>query len=180
MKKLLWITAVIMILCTAIFFTGCGKEETNTATSSTEATGLTVETTTEKGFEIESTVTPAEPIDETAKTEAEAEETTEAGKTTQSTTASKSNKVTNSTKATTATTKPNTEDLISRGDAQRIALDHAGVTERQATPTKVELDIEDGKYVYEIDFLAGNMEYEYDINAKTGAIISADKELIND
>lgn len=167
MKKILWLTVVIFILCTAVLFTGCGNSKTNDTTETTNTTELTVETT-QKGFEAESGTTAKNTVSGNVATEDKNEEATEA---TLSTTVSKT---------TNATTKANTSDLISQSEAQRIALEHAGVTERQATPTKIELDAEKGKYIYEIDFLAGDMEYEYDINAKTGAIISADKELVNE
>ena len=40
--------------------------------------------------------------------------------------------------------------------------------------TKEKLDYEDGIAVYELEFYAGNAEYEYEINAETGAVYSKD------
>ena len=64
--------------------------------------------------------------------------------------------------------------LISKGKAKDIALKHAGVTKYY--DYDVELDTEKGVKVYEIDFETDEYEYEYEINAKTGKIISSDKE----
>ena len=41
----------------------------------------------------------------------------------------------------------------------------------------MELDTDDGVQVYEIEFKVGNVEYEYDINAISGAIISSKSEV---
>ena len=42
--------------------------------------------------------------------------------------------------------------------------------------TKVELDEDDGQYVYEIETHDGTYEYEIEINAVTGAIIEFEKD----
>lgn len=59
---------------------------------------------------------------------------------------------------------------LSREDARRAALADAGLTEAQATVTKLKLDYEDGVRVYEIEFVTDEAEYEYEIDASTGAI----------
>ena len=64
---------------------------------------------------------------------------------------------------------------ISVEKAKQIALSHAGVG--GANFTKAELDTDDGVQVYEIEFKVGNVEYEYDINAISGAIISSKSEV---
>ena len=65
---------------------------------------------------------------------------------------------------------------ISASDALRIALEHAGVAAAEAKETKTDLDTDDGVAVYEVEFLAGGYEYEYDIDAATGAVLKAEKE----
>ena len=60
--------------------------------------------------------------------------------------------------------------------AQEIALNHAGVSAANADFIRVELDYDDGIKVYEIEFDAGDFEYEYEINAKSGKIRDYDKE----
>ena len=64
---------------------------------------------------------------------------------------------------------------ISVDKAKQIALSHAGVS--GASFTKVELDTDDGVRVYEIEFKVGNVEYDYDIDASSGAIISSKSEV---
>ena len=66
---------------------------------------------------------------------------------------------------------------IGYAKAKSIALNHAGVSENQAYDMDIELDDEDGKLVYEIEFKSGNMEYDYEINAATGAILKHEAEL---
>ena len=41
----------------------------------------------------------------------------------------------------------------------------------------IELDDEDGILVYEVEFKSGNMKYDYEINAATGAILKHESEL---
>ncbi len=68
------------------------------------------------------------------------------------------------------------ETLISEEQANQIALDHAGVSATDVLFIKTELDRDDGRSVYEIEFRAGAYEYEYEINAATGDIIKSEKE----
>ena len=68
---------------------------------------------------------------------------------------------------------------IGHAKAKSIALNHAGVSESKAYDMEIELDDEDGTLVYEVEFKSGNMEYSYEINAATGAIIKHEAELDN-
>lgn len=65
---------------------------------------------------------------------------------------------------------------ISADRAKEIALADAGVSAGSAVFTKIKLDRDDGRLVYEVEFYAGSMEYEYEIDASTGSIISWDIE----
>lgn len=60
--------------------------------------------------------------------------------------------------------------------AQQIALAHAGVTAAQAQYFASDYDYEDGRMVYEVEFFADGAEYEYDIDAATGAIVQYERE----
>ena len=64
---------------------------------------------------------------------------------------------------------------ISVERAKQIALSHAGVGSTRFK--KAKLDYENGVKVYEIEFKAGNLEYEYDINVSNGAIVSSSVEV---
>ena len=68
---------------------------------------------------------------------------------------------------------------IGHAKAKSIALNHAGVSENEAYDMEIELDDEDGTLVYEVEFKFGGMEYSYEINAATGAILKHEAELDN-
>ncbi len=61
-------------------------------------------------------------------------------------------------------------------EAKQAALKHTGVSVQDATFTKACLDWEDGRQVYEIEFVAGGMEYEMDVDVYTGRITDDSKE----
>lgn len=65
---------------------------------------------------------------------------------------------------------------ISAEDAKRTALEHAKLKEEDVKDLDIDLDRDGGVLKYEIDFRHGDIEYDYDINAETGKIISADKD----
>ena len=67
--------------------------------------------------------------------------------------------------------------LITMADAKRIALTAAGVAEADARNFKVELDSEGVLMLYEVEFDSGFHEYEYKIDARTGAIVGTKKKL---
>ena len=73
--------------------------------------------------------------------------------------------------------KPAASGDIGYAKAKSVALNHAGVSEGKAYDMEIELDDEDGRLVYEIEFKSGNMEYSYEINAATGAILKHEAEL---
>ena len=64
---------------------------------------------------------------------------------------------------------------ITANDAKQAALKHAGLDESQVTDVDIDLDRDNGILIYEVDFNLGNTEYDYDINAETGEVISASK-----
>ena len=66
---------------------------------------------------------------------------------------------------------------IGHAKAKSIALNHAGVSENEAYDMEIELDDEDGTLVYEVEFKSGNMEYDYEINAASGAILKHEAEI---
>ncbi len=68
---------------------------------------------------------------------------------------------------------------ISLEEAKNAALADAGQEAANVVFTKEKLDYEDGIAVYDIEFYAGNTEYEYEIHAQTGAVYSKDVETHN-
>lgn len=70
-------------------------------------------------------------------------------------------------------------NYISADRAKQIALNDAGVKESSAVFLRANLDWDDGRMKYEVEFYSGTTEYDYDIDAVTGAILSSDRELEN-
>lgn len=61
-------------------------------------------------------------------------------------------------------------------EAKEIALEHAGVAAEDAKWDDREFDLDNGRQVYELEFKAGGMEYSYEIDARSGEILKAEKE----
>ncbi len=60
--------------------------------------------------------------------------------------------------------------------AKEIAAAHAGLSKEEAFFTKAELELEHGRFEYEIEFYHNRIEYEYTIDAATGAILEYESE----
>ena len=75
--------------------------------------------------------------------------------------------------------KANKAKKISADKAKKIALGDAKLAEKDVTFVKVELEFENNRLVYDVEFYSGNVEYDYDIDAVSGAIVSADKDIEN-
>ncbi len=70
------------------------------------------------------------------------------------------------------------QKILTPEEAINIAVKHAGFTSStDVIMEKCELDREWTGLVYEIEFRKNMHEYEYEINAKTGRVIKAKKEL---
>ncbi len=65
---------------------------------------------------------------------------------------------------------------IGKDKAAQIALDDANLSESDVTRLHVSKDRDDGETIYEIKFTNENTEYEYEILASNGNILSADYE----
>ncbi len=74
----------------------------------------------------------------------------------------------------------NSNTKITKDKAIDIALKHAGVSESAAQGLYCKLDWDDGIQNYDIEFYVGNIEYSYEIDAKTGTILKAEKDQDND
>lgn len=79
-----------------------------------------------------------------------------------------------------AGTQNSAEGEISESRAKEIALTDAGVTEADVLAILVKRDFDDGRSVYDVDFYVQNQEFDYEIDAVTGTIISRDFDIEND
>ena len=69
---------------------------------------------------------------------------------------------------------------IGRDAALEAALNDAGVSESDTTRLTVSEDRDDGRKVYDVKFDAAGKEYDYEIQASDGKILSSDIENIDD
>lgn len=60
--------------------------------------------------------------------------------------------------------------------AQQIALDYLGFTADQVTRLRTEYEVDDGIPQFDVEFCRGDWEYEFEIHAETGRILSYDKD----
>ncbi len=75
-----------------------------------------------------------------------------------------------------AGTSSQSPETIGKEKAKEIALRHAGISASAAKKLKCELDRENGKLVYEVEFKTDGYEFEYTIDAGTGNILHVEKE----
>ena len=75
---------------------------------------------------------------------------------------------------------PASDAAVSLEAAKSAALDAAGLTEDAVTFTKTKLDRDDGIALYEIEFVSGETEYEFEISAADGSILEYNRESIYD
>ena len=72
------------------------------------------------------------------------------------------------------TTGSDGETYIGRAKAKAIALADAGLAAGDVTFNRVDMDRDDGRLEYELEFRSGRTEYEYTIDATTGAVLDAE------
>lgn len=65
---------------------------------------------------------------------------------------------------------------IGEQNANQIAFEHAGVTEGSVYELEVEIDYEFGTMVYDVEFISGNKEFEYYIDAVSGKVLESQVE----
>ena len=71
----------------------------------------------------------------------------------------------------------NAGSYLGEAKAREIALNHAGISAAQATFVRSQFEYDDGRAVYDVDFWSGNKEYDYEIDARSGAIVSYDFDI---
>lgn len=69
--------------------------------------------------------------------------------------------------------------VISLDAAKNYALSDAALSGEQVTYTKAELDMDDGSLRYDIEFFTSTHEYEYEIDAYTGSVLSKKAESLS-
>ena len=135
MRKMYFVTGLAVLAVSASMFTGCGSQTTSSAPATRQTTESTASAPT-------ATQAPA------------ATESVAQSQPTQSTAA----KVAENTTA-------NTAAQITVDEAKNAALANAGLQESDVVYKKAQLETDDGVLKYEIDFYAGDNEYNFDIDA---------------
>ena len=69
--------------------------------------------------------------------------------------------------------------VISVEEAKQIAVSDASLNENDVSFTKVKQDHDDGFLNWEIEFIANNTKYEYEINANDGNILKFEKKSVS-
>ena len=75
--------------------------------------------------------------------------------------------------------QPQQSASITEEQAKEIAASHAGVAVADVTFHSVSLEEADGRRVYDVEFYSGSTEYDYEIDAATGDILSYDNDVEN-
>lgn len=65
---------------------------------------------------------------------------------------------------------------IGKTAAEKAAFADANLTASDVSVTRTEFEFEKGKFVYEVDFVASGTEYEYTLDAATGAIVKKETD----
>lgn len=69
-------------------------------------------------------------------------------------------------------TAPTGSGLLTKAEAERIALEQAGLNRGQVSRMRTEYEWDDGRHLYEVEFHQGAREYHFEIDAGTGEILS--------
>ncbi len=71
------------------------------------------------------------------------------------------------------------KNLLSADRALELALSAAGISADAAQHREVELDVDKGRLIYEVEFRANGQEYEITMDAETGEILSRKSEALD-
>ena len=83
------------------------------------------------------------------------------------------------TETTNVQTSVDDSQYIGVDNAKKTALKDSNLSEKDVIFTKSKLEMENGIYVYEIEFETSTTEFEYEINALTGKIVDKSSEPVD-
>lgn len=69
------------------------------------------------------------------------------------------------------------EQYIGTEAAKKAALDHAGLKDGEVNFAQAHLEFDDGCWQYEVEFYKNDTEYDYNIDALTGAVLKYDHDM---
>ncbi len=82
--------------------------------------------------------------------------------------------------STTDQNKDKNAGSVTMEKAKEIALKKAKLSEKDGSWTKEKVDKERGRTVYELEFVSGNTEYDFEIDAESGKILEYEKDSVHD
>lgn len=174
MKKIL-ITACVIIM--AFTFTACG-EKSNSNQDSSIGYGSNNQSGSGMGSDIKSDISSGMSEVESF-TESTADKLTGDNNGNGSMNNSANNNTNNGSMNANSSVNSSSKARLSENHIKEKVLKHAGINEKDLKYFDVDVDYENGRTVYDVDFVSGNTEYSYEIDANTGDIIEHEKE-IND
>ncbi len=148
----------------------------NTTSSSTTSDSTTNNSSTSDSTTSSSSTSSSSTSSSSTSSSSTKNSSTSSSSTKNSSTSSSSTK-NSTTSSSSAQSEASSDGLITVAQAKKIALNHAGVSESDAVFVKAEMDRDDGIITYEIEFLSNGVEYEYEINASSGSILSLDAKV---
>ncbi len=69
---------------------------------------------------------------------------------------------------------------IDEASAVQLVLQQTGLIEDDVTLLRTTLEMDDGRWEYEVKFFIGTQEYSYQVDAATGTITDAESDFIFD
>ncbi|HIQ97392.1 MAG TPA: PepSY domain-containing protein [Candidatus Limivivens merdigallinarum] len=69
--------------------------------------------------------------------------------------------------------------ISSAEEAESLALEYAELTSEDVTQLRSEMDQDDGRTEYEVEFNYGNLECSYELNGETGEVLKFSYEVID-
>lgn len=170
MRKKSYIGMAAAVLLTGTLLSGCGSTEAASVTQGNVSASQTLGVQTEQTAPMQvPTTAPVQSPDSTQS----AVETTPAASQPETTQPAAG-------QAAAETTQPLTDTGISPDAAKDIALQDAGVQEAEVSGIRVRREMEDGRDIYDVEFYVQNKEYDYEIAAFYGEILSSDFDIDDD
>ena len=183
-KKLFALTLTLLVAfafaaCTPEIHIHTGDQSSQVTSSGNETEATKDEATTDitSNPEADTSVASSEEtkVESSKKEESTTSKTPAKDSSSKKETSSKvtSSKVTSSKKETSS--KESSTDKISKSKAESIALKDAGLKASQVYDFESELDYDKGTLRYEVSFEYNGADYDYEIDAKSGKILSVEK-----
>lgn len=158
------------LLAGTLLLAGCGGGQASTTqTTETKSTEKTEQT--QPAEKTEQTQTQKSTTDDQTSKQQSTQETT------QTQTQTKTESATSETTPAAPTASSSQGNYIGEAAAKAAALADAGLAESDVTELKCKLDTDEAVVHYDVDFKHGGLEYDYDVDPVTGAVIKHSSEV---